>query len=75
MSRRGRRAWIWFYRSLFLRDRPLTVKLLVYSAMLVVIPLLVCRRTASFIREHVELDLMNESTVSVLQQIAFLFLL
>ncbi|MCY9691855.1 sensor histidine kinase [Paenibacillus alginolyticus] len=61
MSRRGRRAWIWFYRSLFLRDRPLTVKLLVYSAMLVVIPLLVVglisyQKSSEVLREEANLS-------------------
>lgn len=61
MSRRGRRAWIWFYRNLFLRDRPLTVKLLVYSAMLVVIPLLVVglisyQKSSEVLREEANLS-------------------
>ncbi|WP_261305606.1 sensor histidine kinase [Paenibacillus andongensis] len=61
MSRRGRRAWIWFYRNLFLRDRPLTVKLLVYSGMLVVIPLLVVgmisyQKSSEVLREEANLS-------------------
>ncbi|KQX64908.1 sensor histidine kinase [Paenibacillus sp. Root444D2] len=66
MGRRGRRAWIWFYRNLFLRDRPLTVKLLVYSAMLVVIPLLVVgmisyQKSSEVLRE--EADLSNKQII------------
>ncbi|WP_188172803.1 cache domain-containing sensor histidine kinase [Paenibacillus sedimenti] len=61
MGRRGRKAWIWFYRSLFLRDRPLTVKLLVYSAMLVVIPLMVVgmisfQKSSEVLREEANLS-------------------
>lgn len=66
MRRKGRRAWIWFYRNLFLRDRPLTVKLLVYSAMLVVIPLLVVglisyQKSSEVLREEARLS--NEQII------------
>lgn len=66
MTSRGRKAWIWFYRNLFLRDRPLTVKLLVYSAMLVVIPLLVVglisyQKSSQVLRE--EANLSNEQII------------
>ncbi|MDD9268772.1 sensor histidine kinase [Paenibacillus sp. GCM10023248] len=66
MGKRSRRAWVWFYRSLFLRDRPLTVKLLVYSAMLVVIPLLAVglisyQKSSQVLRE--EANLSNEQII------------
>ncbi|MZQ82003.1 HAMP domain-containing protein [Paenibacillus sp. 5J-6] len=66
MGRKSRRAWTWFYRSLFLRDRPLTVKLLVYSAMLVVIPLLIVglisyQKSSEVLRE--EASLSNEQII------------
>ncbi|CAN7482225.1 sensor histidine kinase [Paenibacillus sp. LjRoot56] len=66
MRKRGRKAWNWFHRSLFLRDRPLTVKLLVYSAMLVVIPLCVVgfisyQKSSEVLRE--EANLSNEQII------------
>lgn len=66
MGRKSRRAWTWFYRSLFLRDRPLTVKLLVYSAMLVDIPLLIVglisyQKSSEVLRE--EASLSNEQII------------
>lgn len=69
MAKRSRKAWIWFYRSLFLRDRPLTVKLLVYSAMLVVIPLLAVglisyQKSSEVLREEA-----NSSNEQIIEQV------
>ncbi|NEW05118.1 sensor histidine kinase [Paenibacillus sp. SYP-B3998] len=69
MRRKMHRAWVSFYRNLLLRDRPLTVKLLVYSAMLVVIPLLVVgmisfQKSSTVLREEA-----NQSNQQIIEQV------